>query len=137
MEGRGWGWGVRAERGLQFHSSLQHYLKSSNCIIFCAQHCNNEKGRRQSHLAMCPWSTRTMKISSSTSRSGRGSGGSRKAGDEISLPQPTQLLSVCAENRPDREAVARQWFGPGCTFLRQSYCKGVKGKQQEGEGIVK
>lgn len=46
--------GVRAVRGLQFHSSLQPYLKSSNCIIFCAQHCHNEKERRQSHLAMCP-----------------------------------------------------------------------------------
>lgn len=46
--------GVRAVRGLQLHSSLQPYFKSSNCIIFCAQHCNNEKESRQSHLAMCP-----------------------------------------------------------------------------------
>lgn len=53
--------GVRAVRGLPFHSSLQPYLKSSNCIIFCAQHCNNEKKSRQSHLAMCPYLTRTMK----------------------------------------------------------------------------
>lgn len=53
-----------------------------------------------------------MKISSSS----RHGGGSGKVGEEISLPLLTQLFSVCSENKSDREAVAGQWFGPGCAF---------------------
>lgn len=72
--------GVRAVRGLQFHSSVQPYLKSSNCITFGAQHCHNEKKSRRSHLALCPYLTQTMK------------------------PSATQVFSVCAENISDQTA---------------------------------